>query len=101
MEKANNGLVLESASVRVNNSGMENREYEITASVKHNGKEVIEIESGSISKNGKSVASFNSYGDGNCNFTFYVPAAEQPAALEAINAFIAEAKDFAVAKANL
>lgn len=92
-------LKIESATLRVTNSNIAEREYDMAVTIGFNENGITQIESGSANKrNGQMVASFNSYSDGNTNFTFYVPASEQTEALAAINAFVESAKAFATEK---
>ena len=97
----NSKFQIESMTLRVNNSKDADRAYDINVGISRQGNGSTVIENGSASKNGTMAASFNSYGDGNHNFTFYCSASEQPAALAAINEFIEGAKAFAASKISI
>lgn len=92
-------LKIESATLRVTNIAHADREYDMAVTIGFNENGITQIESGNANwRNGQMVASFNSYSDGNTNFTFFVPASEQTEALAAINSFIESAKAFATEK---
>ena len=97
----NSKFQIEGMTLRVNNSKDADRAYDINVGISRQGNGSTVIENGSASKNGTMAASFNSYGDGNRNFTFYCSASEQPAALAAINEFIEGAKAFAASKISI
>ena len=97
-----NNLTIASASLRVTNNNVADRLYDMGVDIKFGANGIDTLDGGNATaRNGQMVASFNSYSDGNTNFTFYVPASEQPEALAAINAFIEEAKAFAEEKFSL
>lgn len=96
-----NNLSIESASLRVNNRNVENREYDIVCSVElDNSGNLMRVQDGNISSlSGQNLASFSVYDlNQGLNVTFRVAAAEQAPALAAINAFIESAKAFATEK---
>lgn len=94
-------LKVESTTLRVNNSNVENREYDIVCSVELDGSgNLLRVPDGNISSlSGQNIASFSVYDiNQGLSVTFRVAAAEQAAALAAINAFIVAAKALATEK---
>jgi len=77
-----------SQTLRVDNSGDNSRQFDITANVvvsADNG--ITSISTGTVSKDGMSLASFEKYSESMFNVSF-VSDADTSAILEAVNAFI-------------
>lgn len=88
-------MKIQSASYEVTNSDVEGRAYTFNATVKaeaSTGNIRVDSGTGYRGEGMEQVATFNNYGDNNTSLSFFVPAEEQPAVLEAVNAFIGEAK---------
>ena len=86
---------LNSANVKVNNSEDLEKSYDISANANISGVSVNSIDAGEVKKNGTSKATFNSWGEGMLNVSYNgVDAEEQCAITTAINAFIADTKEY-------
>lgn len=85
---------LNSANVKVNNSGDAEKTYDIEANANvSQNSEVSNIESGRVSLDGTEKATFNSWGDNMLNISYSnVEAEEQCAIISAVNAFIQNLK---------
>ncbi|MGN0309531.1 MAG: hypothetical protein ACI4C3_02930 [Bacteroides sp.] len=85
---------LNSANVRVNNSGDAEKTYDIEANVNVTQNSVVNnIDSGRVTLGGVDKATFNSWGEGMLNISYSnVETEEQCAIINAVNAFIADVK---------
>ncbi len=85
-------------SFNVNNSDIEDRPYNFTASVKADtvsGHVSVESGMGTNAESLERVVTFDS-SDDNTSLSFFVPMEQQPALLTAVNAFISSAKALAI-----
>ena len=85
---------LNSANVKVNNSGDLERVYSIEANANVNNlNEVSNIDNGVVKKDAEQKATFNVWGDSSLNISFYnATSDEQCAVINAVNAFIKDVK---------
>lgn len=85
---------LNSANVKVNNSGDLERVYSIEANANVNNlNEVSNIDNGVVKKDDEQKATFNVWSDNSLNISFYnVTSDEQCAVINAVNAFIKDLK---------
>lgn len=85
---------LNSANVKVNNSGDLERVYSIEANANVNSlNEVSNIDNGVVKKDAEQKATFNVWGDNSLNISFYnATSDEQCAVINAVNAFIKDVK---------
>lgn len=85
---------LNSANVKVNNSGDLERVYSIEANANVNNlNEVSNIDNGIVKKGDEQKATFNVWGDNSLNISFYnATSDEQCAVINAVNAFIKDVK---------
>lgn len=85
---------LNSANVKVNNSGDLERVYSIEANANVNNlNEVSNIDNGIVKKDDEQKATFNVWGDNSLNISFYnATSDEQCAVINAVNAFIKDVK---------
>ena len=85
---------LNSANVKVNNSGDLERVYSIEANANVNNlNEVSNIDNGVVKKEAEQKATFNVWGDNSLNISFYnATSDEQCAVINAVNAFIKDVK---------
>lgn len=85
---------LNSANVKVNNSGDLERVYSIEANANVNNlNEVSNIDNGVVKKDGEQKATFNVWGDNSLNISFYnATSEEQCTIINAVNAFIKDLK---------
>lgn len=85
---------LNSANVKVNNSGDLERAYSIEANANVNNlNEVSNIDNGVVKKDAEQKATFNVWGDNSLNISFYnTTSDEQCAVINAVNAFIKDTK---------
>lgn len=85
---------LNSANVKVNNSGDLSKTYDIEANANVNNlNEVSNIDNGTVKKDTEQKATFNVWGDNSLNISFYnATSEEQCAVINAVNAFIQDVK---------
>ena len=85
---------LNSANVKVNNSGDLERVYSIEANANVNNlNEVSNIDNGVVKKDAEQKATFNVWGDNSLNISFYnATSDEQCAVINAVNAYIKDVK---------
>ena len=85
---------LNSANVKVNNSGDLERVYSIEANADVNNlNEVSNIDNGVVKKDTEQKATFNVWGDNSLNVSFYnATSDEQCTIINAVNAFIKDVK---------
>ena len=85
---------LNSANVKVNNSGDLERVYSIEANANVNNlNEVSNIDNGVVKKDDEQKATFNVWGDNSLNVSFYnATSDEQCTIINAVNAFIKDVK---------
>ena len=85
---------LNSANVKVNNSGDLERVYSIEANANVNNLNAVSnIDNGVVKKDTEQKATFNVWGDNSLNISFYNAASdEQCAVINAVNAFIKDVK---------
>lgn len=85
---------LNSANVKVNNSGDLERVYSIEANANVNNlNEVSNIDNGVVKKDNEQKATFNVWGDNSLNISFYnATSDEQCTIINAVNAFIKDVK---------
>ena len=87
-------IALESAKVKVSNETNETKVYNITAtvSVSMNGH-VDNIESGEVTKDGSSMATFNAWGEDGLTVNYNnVPADDRCAVMDAVSEFITDCR---------
>lgn len=87
---------LNSANVKINNSGDAERIYNIEANANVNNlNEVTNIDNGILMKDAEQKATFNAWSGNSLNISFYnATSDEQCGIVQAINQFIEDAKNF-------
>lgn len=82
-----------SANVRMNNSVDTEKVYDIVANVNVNGKELQNVDSGTVKKDDVQMATFNKWGENSLAITFQTSSLEeQIAIIGAVNTFINDCK---------
>ncbi len=104
--ETNSGIVLRkmnSANVRLDNSGDPGRVYDVAADV-NVGDGDITSSDGSVARDGFQIAGFSCYGpsDDNLSINYQnVPASQQCAVLTAVQGFLAASRSFVGASPSL
>lgn len=106
MGTTSNSIVLKrmnSANVRLDNSGDSERSYDVVANVGIAESQVTQF-NGEVTKDGKQMGSFSCYGNNGDNLSINyqnVPVAEQGAMLTAVQDFLAESRAFVASSTSL
>ena len=88
---------LNSANVKISNSSDTSKAYDIeaNANIAASGKEITSFDGGTVHKDGTMKASFNLWNPDNMSISYNgVPASEQCNVLNAINAYVEDARTF-------